>query len=482
MSSPAPDARERFVRPGRVLIVDDDATLRLAISHTLRRLGHEVEVARDGVEGLDMLLADGPWDMALCDIRMPRMDGLALLQRALEADPQLRIVMMTGHATVDTAVQALRLGATDYLTKPFEDIFAVCEGVVAAAIEQSVRARTGLVPALSASSVRAGLFEGMIGRSLPMRRLFEMIAEVGPSHATVLVQGETGTGKELVAAAVHRRSRRAEAAFLPLNCAALPTDLLESELFGHRRGAFTGADRDKVGLIEAADGGTLFLDEIAEMPLALQAKLLRVLESGELRRVGDNTTRKVDVRVVAATHRELRGRVAEGTFRQDLFYRLAVVTLGIPALRERLDDVEPLAAHFLAERRVRTGHKLTGLTPRALDVLRAHPWPGNVRELRNVMERAVIFARGATVDVGDLPDELVHGGADPVDSGELLAITGDLGDLDRFSDAKKRVVDDFEQRYVEALLESTGGNISAAARIAGLDRANFRRLLKRTNS
>ena len=210
------------------MIVDDDASIRLAISHALRCQGHEVEVARDGAEGLERLLGNGPWDVTLCDIRMPRLDGLSLLQRALAANPRQRIVMMTGHATVDTAVQALKLGATDYLTKPFDDIFAVCEGVVAHAIEQSIRARTGLVPPLSRSAVRAGLFEGMIGRAPAMARLFEMITEVGPSDATVLVQGETGTGKELVAAAVHRRSRRVDAPFIPLNCAALPADLLES--------------------------------------------------------------------------------------------------------------------------------------------------------------------------------------------------------------------------------------------------------------
>jgi DNA-binding NtrC family response regulator len=411
---------------------------------------------------------------------MADIGGMEVLRQALIVDPRLRVVMMTGFATIEAAVEAIRLGASDYLTKPFEDIFEICERVVGDAIEQSIRARTGMVPALPRLVVGDEFFEAMVGVTDGMQRLFQMIREVSVSDATVLIQGETGVGKDLVAAAVHRRSRRSAGPFLPLNCAALPADLLESELFGHCRGAFTGADADKQGVFAAADGGTLFLDEIAEIPLGLQAKLLRVLESGEIRRVGDPRPRRVDVRVVAATHRNLDEWASVGRFRQDLFYRLAVVRLMVPALRERTDDIEPLVTHFLRERGARTGHNLSGISDAALDALCAHSWPGNVRELRNVVERAVIFSRGTEIALWDLPEELdTRPVPAAVDDNVLRIFTGSM---ENFRDAKRRMLERFEQDYVEHLLISTEGNISAAARIAGLDRSNFRRLLKRTES
>ena len=463
---------------GRILIVDDERPLSLALQKLLCAMGHEVECASDGPSGLAQVKRGRPFDLIMLDHRMPGLSGLEVLEAIKGHDPKVSVLMMTGFATVETAVKAIKLGALDYLTKPFEDIFKVCGEVARHAIRQTRLARSAARQgqAVTAELARCGgTFEGMVGRSQGMKRLYEFISGVAPTDATVLVQGETGTGKELVAKGIHNRSPRRKNPFVPINCAALPESLLASELFGHKKGSFTGALWDKKGLFEAADGGTLFLDEVAEIPLELQAKLLRVLEEGEIRRVGEVASRRVDVRVVAASHRPLRDLCREGVFREDLYYRLAVVTIRVPPLRERLGDIPQLAQHFLHAFVARTDRDLKGFEVEALEALRLRSWEGNVRELRNVLERTFIFARSPTIAARDLPEETRDRMRTWSERAGLEAQASPL----HFIAAKQQAMEAFEVRYLTELMERTEGNISRAAREAGMDRSNFRRLLKK---
>lgn len=462
---------------GHILIVDDEKPICLALRHILSPRGHQVTQAHDGTTALQILSEQGErFDLIMLDIRMPRPDGLTLLKTIKERHPHVSVLMMTGYGSVNTAVDALKLGALDYLSKPFDDIFKLCEEVIPHAIAQTRLARSSVQEGALVSLTlerSGGVFEGMVGRSKPMQRVYEMISGVAPTDAPVLIHGETGTGKELVARAIHARSERAKGPFVPVNCAALPSELLESELFGHERGAFTGATRDKPGLFEVAHKGTLFLDEIAEIPIDLQPKLLRVLESGELRRVGSERVRQVDVRICAASHASLREQVRQRRFREDLYYRLAVVTIDVPALRERGDDVTLLAQRFLEDYAQRTGRPVAHMEPDAVEMLNRHEWPGNVRELRNVIERTLIFTRGLAIHMLDLPEEF-HDASRP----QAAPPVEDLTHL-HFNQAKQRAVQAFEEVYLRAILERTAGNISQAAREAGMDRSNFRRLLKK---
>ncbi len=446
----------------------------MALERVLQKLGHHVVCADDGYWGLKAVQEQGPFDVVMLDICMPGIGGIELLERIGELSPHSTVLMMTGNASVETAVKSLKLGAFDYLSKPFDDIFRVCQDDIGRAFEASRHRRAATASAdLVSSELSTGAFEGMIGDSPQMVRVYELVSAVAPTDASVLLQGETGVGKELIARAIHQRSARRDKPFVPLNCAALPADLLESELFGHEKGAFTGAHTAKRGLFEAAHNGTIFLDEIAEMPVALQAKLLRVLQEGEVRPVGSAHSRKVNVRVIAATHQNLRECARTHHFREDLYYRIAVVTIPVPPLRDRPGDVRLLAESFVKDFVPLRGG-LKSLTQDTLTKLEGFNWEGNVRELRNVIESAVIFSRGECILPSDLPDYIQQ-------AGRHVAVPGvhpDLIGMD-FIEAKQRAVTDFETRYLKALLSKTEGNISQAAREAGMDRSNFRRLLKR---
>ncbi|MCA9608005.1 MAG: sigma-54-dependent Fis family transcriptional regulator, partial [Myxococcales bacterium] len=418
-------------------------------------LGKDANVlsAGGGREALEVLGRE-PVDVVLCDLRMPDLDGVTVLREGKKLRPHTEFVLMTAYASVDSAVEAMRLGAYDYLSKPFEpeDV----RRVVLAAL-----ARAG---ATAATPEDAEVLPGLVARSAVMRELAELVKKIAPSAATVLLLGETGTGKERVARAVHLLSKRADRRFVAVNCAAIPGELLESELFGYRRGAFTGAQSDRAGLFEEADGGTLFLDEIGDMRLSLQAKLTRVLEERAVRRIGEAEERPVDVRVIAATHRDLGRMTQTGAFREDLWYRLNVAAIPIPPLRDRVEDVELLARHFLREVRLDADAEARELRPSTLEALSAFGWPGNVRQLRAAIERAVIVARGEHIEVGDLPPEVVGGAArDPAE---------DLTHLD-WASAQEEAKQRFARRYLKALLREHDGRVADAAAAAGVERESF---------
>ncbi|HZJ72320.1 MAG TPA: sigma-54 dependent transcriptional regulator, partial [Planctomycetota bacterium] len=383
--------------PVGVLVIDDDAAHAESLGEALASFGYVPRVVHSGREGL-AALAGEDFDLVLTDLRMADVDGMAVLEAARRKG-DVEVVMITGHGSVESAVEAMRAGAAHYVTKPVN--VAELKEVLARIVErQQLRRRN--VELEAQLDERYG-YASIIGRSEPMQAVFRTLRQVAPTDVTVLITGESGTGKELVARALHQNSRRRKAPFIALNCAALPESLLESELFGHEKGSFTGATARKIGHIENAQGGTLFLDEVGDMPLLTQAKLLRVLETREVQPVGGNTPRKIDVRLVAATNRDLRVMVKEGTFREDLLFRLQVVVIELPALRERTGDVPMLIDHFLGE--LARAHKrdVRGVTPEARTALVRYAWPGNVRELRNVIENMVLLARGDVLSLDDVP-------------------------------------------------------------------------------
>ncbi len=409
----------------RILVVDDEANARSALSELLKQEGYAVDSSADGFKALAQFEECNP-DLVLTDLKMPGMDGVELLKKLHELEPDLPVIVMTAFGAVETAVSAMRAGATDYLLKPLnvDELLVVVERAL-----ELLRLRK------ETASLRQHLddrykFEDIVGSSAEMQAIFKSVAQVAPSRATVLLSGESGTGKELVAAAIHHRSPRASGPYVRLHCAALAETLLESELFGHERGAYTGADRRRQGRFELANGGTLFLDEIGEIPPSTQVKLLRVLQEREFERVGGNQTIKVDVRVIAATNRDLAAMVEQGLFRQDLFYRLKVIEVRMPALRQRSSDVPALAMHFL-NRYARENDKcIETISDAALARLASYNWPGNVRELENVMERAVVLANGERIELEDLPKELLPATED----GALPPIPGStLTEIERYA-------------------------------------------------
>jgi two-component system response regulator AtoC len=450
----------------RVLVVDDKENMRKLLVRILAD-GYAVEEAEDGARALS-LVATRPFDVVVTDIRMPGADGFELLAAVKARSPDTEVVMMTGYATVADAVRAMKLGAFDYLEKPFDPDAAL--GVVARAAErkrQSDSAREAVLPG------QADSFHNLIGKSPRMREAFALLERAAGLDITVLLLGETGTGKELGARAIHYHSARRERRFVPVNCGALPAELVESELFGHARGAFTGAAAAKPGLFEEATGGTLFLDEVGELPLPAQVKLNRALQEKEIRRVGDNRAVAVDVRIIAATHRDLREEIRAGRFREDLFYRLHVFPVTLPPLRDRMEDLPLLAAHFLAKHARAVRRELAGFEPEALARLAAHPWPGNVRELENAVERAVAVSTGDRVRVADLPPEVAGAGdaPPPADPAELAHLP--------YREVVEAARDRTSREYLVALLAEFDGNVTRAAERAGLERESLHRLLRK---
>ena len=385
----------------RILVVDDDESLRWVTQAQLQQSGYEATAAASGREALDRMREDPP-DLVITDLMMPGMSGLELLKRIRAEYPEVIVIMVTAFGAVDTAVEAMKAGAYDYLTKPVnvdELRLTVDRGLEHLGLREEIRN-------LRVSLDRKYGFESILGRSKPLLAVLDMASRAAQATSTVLIHGETGTGKELVAKAVHCNSRRKDKPFVTINCGAIPKDLLESELFGHRKGSFTGAFENKRGRVELADGGTLFLDEIGELPLELQVKVLRLIQQGEIEKLGTTHAATVDVRIIAATHRNLPAMVEDGTFRQDLYYRLAVIPLELPALRERADDIAELAQHFFLEAKEKQGRSSLVLPASLLPYFSVYGWPGNVRELENIIERVVVLSRGDEITLDDLPDFL----------------------------------------------------------------------------
>ncbi len=449
-----------------ILVVDDEETVLNLITRFAEEAGFDVVACATGKEALDRL-ADHRADVAAVDLRLPDVGGIEVLRAIREADPDCQVILMSGDATIDSAVEAVKLGAVDYLTKPLD--FARLTHLLTLVRDDTARRRRLL--AAEQEVAKNAEFCGMIGRAPVMQELFALIRRLAPHVRTVLVTGETGTGKELVARALHRSGPRSGKRFVAINCSAVVETLFESELFGHMRGAFTGAIDNKPGLFEVAHGGTLFLDEIGELPQTMQAKLLRVLETGEVQRVGSVNTVKVDVHVVAATNRDLRSDSAAGLFRSDLYYRLNVVELRVPALRERREDIPYLTAAFVRESATRLNKRIVGLTPSAERVLVSGPWEGNVRELRNVVERAAILADSEFVRERDFTSSVSQAMAP---AAQPSVRPGPVAPPHEGGDA----LADVERDHIIEVLARAGGNKTRAARMLGLDRRSLYRRLE----
>jgi DNA-binding NtrC family response regulator len=450
----------------RLLLVEDERAIQLALSGLFRREGHDVAIAHDGDDALAQLRSE-PWDLVLTDLSLGRgPSGMDVLKAAKELRPEAAVVMITAHGSEKLAVQAMKAGAEDYVPKPFDN--DELRLVVQRALDRTRLAREHRM--LLERVGRELGFERLVGSGPAMRKVFETIEKVAETDLTVLVRGESGTGKELVAQALHHRSPRRGRPFVAVNCAAISRELVESELFGHEKGAFTGADARRVGRFEAAEGGTIFLDEIGDMPLETQAKVLRVLQERSFERVGGTRSIEVDVRVVAATHRDLEAEVKRGRFREDLYYRLRVVELALPALRQRPEDLAPLVERFLEQLAARLGRERRRIGAAALARLARHPWPGNVRELRNVIEQAAVLASGDTIDVEDLR----LGDAAP----DVAPGFAPAGTDTSFADAKRRASEDFERSYLLRALRAHGGNVSRTAESIGMVRQSLQQKIR----
>jgi two-component system response regulator AtoC len=436
-----------------ILVVDDEEPFRRLLKKELTRKGYAVEVAADGSEAL-RLLNDRSFNVILLDVVMPGVDGISLMKKLKEDSGAPSVIVLTGKATVETAVEAMKNGAYDYLTKPYKlDELAVVIDRAYEFSRLSVKSRL-----LEQELVRQEVPFAFIGKSRQIQEILSLIEKVAPTDSPVFIQGESGTGKELVANTVWHFSLRKDAPFIALNCATLSENLIESEIFGHEKGAFTSAYQTKHGLVEVADKGTLFLDEIAEMPIGLQAKLLRFLDSGEFRRVGGNKTLSVDVRVIAATNKDLATLIKAGSFREDLYYRLNVINITIPPLRERKADIAELARHFLATYAKKLSKPIADFTSEALELLSAYRWPGNVRELENVVERAVIVCESGTIGAEDL-------------SIPSYAAVADMN--------VNPSLEEMEKNYILRVLNETGGNQSKASQLLGIDRKTLYLKLKK---
>jgi two-component system nitrogen regulation response regulator NtrX len=442
----------------RILIVDDDATIRDSLERVLDYEDYAVTTAADGPKALE-LLAERRFDLALLDIKMPGMDGLEVLERAKKLHADLVCIMVSGHGTVQTAVEATKLGAFDFLEKPPDrDRLLV---TIRNGLQQAV-----MVTETETARRRLGKSLEIVGQSAAILAVLKQVEKVARTNATVLITGENGTGKELVAHAIHRASPRAEARFVQINCAAIPEELIESELFGHEKGAFTGASSKREGKFELADGGTLLLDEIGDMSATVQAKVLRVLEEGRFERVGGSKTLQVDVRILAATNKDLRRAVGAGGFREDLFFRLNVIPIEVPPLRDRPDDIPGLVDHFLALYREREDAAAVTVDDEVLDLLRRHEWPGNVRELRNTLERMVILADGDHLTTDDVPFAVSSRVRLPAAADEELPAFLDAPTFEAFKDASERA-------FLERALEHNQWNVQQTAKSLAMQRSNL---------
>jgi two-component system nitrogen regulation response regulator GlnG len=457
----------------RVLVADDEASIRFVLREALEEAGHEV-VDVDSGDAAWKALAEGRFEIAFLDIRMPGPSGLDLLERLRATGSDVAIVVITAQNTLENAVEAMKRGALDYLVKPFqmaEVLAAVQKALRTRSLEREVRTLR------REAGTRGAGGERLVGRSTAVLEVFKTIGRVAPRDVAVLITGESGTGKELVARAIHQASPRAGGAFVPVNAAAIPRDLLESELFGHEKGSFTGAIEARPGRFREASGGTLFLDEIGDMPLELQAKLLRVLQSGEVTSVGGKRAEKVDVRIVAATHRDLDAMVREGRFREDLLYRLRVVPIAIPPLRERPDDIPVLAEHFVTRYGAELGTTARYVSERTLEYLAAHDWPGNVRELENAIKRALVLAPHEVLAPEDFA--FLRGApAAEIAGGSLEGLVRDevLGQLAAGElDLHRKLLERVERPLLEAVLDHTGGNQLRAAAVLGINRNTLRK-------
>jgi len=441
---------------GRVVVVDDDSEMRSLLEDFLRTSGYEVNSFESPIGALKVLESQGnQFDLVISDIRMPHMDGFEFVKEIKKFNFELPVVLITAFGSIESAIEAIRLGAYDYVVKPFQ--LADIQVTIKRAMEYK-RLRSENVVLRKEIKQKWGLGD-IIGRSDQMQVVFDLVKRVANANANVLIMGESGTGKEVIARAIHEQGARSSGPFVAINCTAIPESLLESELFGHAKGSFTGAGQRKSGLFEEANGGTLFLDEIGDMDPSLQAKLLRVIQERKIRAVGDTQSRDVDVRIIAATHKDLKSAIKDGRFREDLYYRLSVIPIQIPALRHRKKDIPLLAEHFLKKYSATNGIAISGLTDGAVQWLISQPWEGNVRELENVIERSVVLCRGSQIDVDDLPEKEMK------DSEDFYANV--IRDFP--------TIEELEKRYMQFILEKTGGRKGRAAQILGINRRTLYR-------
>ena len=446
-----------------ILIIDDEKAIRKTLTEILSFEGYKIEEAADGEEGLRKF-KEKNYDLVLCDIKMPKLDGIEFLQKAGESNPDIPIIMISGHGNIETAVEAVKKGAYDYISKP-PDLNRLLITI------RNAMDKSNLVTETKVLKRKVSRVQEMIGDSAPIKKIKETIDKVAPTEARILITGENGVGKELVARWVHEKSNRASGPIVEVNCAAIPTELIESELFGHEKGSFTSAVKQRIGKFESANGGTLFLDEIGDMSASAQAKVLRALQEGKITRVGADKDISVDVRVIAATHKNLLEAVANKEFREDLYYRLNVFPIQLPALRERIEDIAPLARHFAHNLGATAGKRITGFSPDALQAMAEYNWPGNIRELQNCVERATIVATSSTIEDSDLPPYLFT--AQPNQQCSVLesgpSVPPDL----------EAALAEVEKAYILAALQQANGVQAAAAQLIGISERSFWYRLKK---
>lgn len=439
----------------KILIIDDEPLMRITLQDSLVGEGYEVVAAETGRKGVDFLRKN-QWDIIITDLKLPDLEGIEILKEAKSLNPSTEVILITAYGSIDSAVSAMKEGASDYLTKPFsmDELFLIIKRLLRMKQleEENVRLRKKI-------EERFGL-EGLVGKSSQMQKIYELIETVSQTDTTVLIYGESGTGKEIVANAIHLQSPRKNGSFIKVNCSALPETLLETELFGHERGAFTGAIRQRKGRFELANGGTLFLDEIGDISTTVQVKLLRVLQERQFERVGGNDTISVDVRMICATQKDLKEEIRKGTFREDLYYRLNVVPIALPPLRERREDILLLADHFISRFSKKMGKEITGLSEEGKALLLKYPFPGNIRELENILERAIALIKGKVIQAEDLPEEVC---------GQTSVIQV-LCEKIRGSKPLATAVSHFEKEYIHGVLEKTKGKKGQAAEMLGISR------------
>ena len=452
----------------QVLVADDEENLRRVLTAQLQHDGYEVHSVGDGASVLQAM-SEHHIDVLITDLRMPKLDGMKVLKAVSDRYPHVPVIMITAHGTVDTAVEALKLGAFDYVTKPFD------QAELRRVVSKAAKTRELSQQHVSGDPSQRGRYR-IIGQSEPMRAVYDVIEKVADTPSTVLITGESGTGKELIARALHENSARKEKPFVSVNCAAIPPDLLESELFGYERGAFTGAVTSKPGRFELAHGGTLFLDEIAEIPVSMQVKLLRALQEQQFERVGGIKTITVNVRLIAATNRDLKARIADGGFREDLYYRLNVVHVHLPPLRDRPSDIPLLIDHFIQKFNAKLGRAVLSFEPDALEQLIHYDWPGNIRELENVVERCMIFAEDGDVGAAHLPTE-VHESDAPGAAGLVAGIEAKPGETG-LKEAVREATLKLERAFIARALEQTGGNVTHTARLLKISRKSLQNKMK----